>query len=103
MAYGAATGVAFVRMSARRGLPECSLSASRGHYLLMAPAFAVFLIVTFQWPGEDAWTKETKQPDLVTCMVRASRILEQAATVHSEDPYRVSARCMVEWPGHDPA
>jgi hypothetical protein len=66
-------------------------------------AFIVVLIVTFQWPDTDPYVVETKQPDITTCMVRASHILEQASTVRSEEPYRVSARCMLEWPGHDPA
>jgi hypothetical protein len=69
----------------------------------MTPAFLVFLIVTIAWPDAEPWTKETKEPDLTTCMVKASHILEQAATVHSAEQYRVKASCMVEWPGHDPA
>lgn len=69
----------------------------------MAPAFLVFLVIAFGWPGEEPYVVETKQPDVTTCMVRASHVLEQASTVRSADPYRVSARCMVEWPGHAPA
>ena len=69
----------------------------------MAPAFLVFLVVTIAWPDEEPWERVSRQPDITTCMVRASHVLEQAATVHSEESYRISAQCTVQWPGHDPA
>lgn len=65
--------------------------------------FLVWLTIVIAWPDVEPWIVEVKQPNLTTCMVQASHVLEQAATVRSQDPYRVSAKCTMEWPGHNPA
>ena len=69
----------------------------------MPTGFIVYLVLTFAWPDEKPFIEEYKEPNLTTCMVKASHILEQAATVKSDEPYQVRAECVMEWPGHDPA
>ncbi len=66
-------------------------------------AFAVFLVVTISWPDAEPWTETTEWPTVEACMLHAAYALNRAAEVHSEEPYRVSAKCTLEWPGHDPA
>lgn len=69
----------------------------------MNAGLLVYLIITFQNPGERAYVEKTQMPDPITCSVKAAHALWRASQVQDEDAHRFTAECMLEWPGHDPA